>query len=219
MDEAREAADERGALGGFLLALRTRGIRDTALLAAIERAPREAFLPLPYVGFAYQDLALPIGCGQEATSPFAVAEAVAQLDLKPGHRVLEIGTGSGWQTAVLAGLAGAVASLERFRSLAEEAEQRLARLGLRNAVVAHGDGSEGLAEAAPFDRIIVNAAVERVPPALQSQLAPAGVMIVPIVERGSQALVRLTMTGDRLVPTRLGASRHPRLAAGAAAHL
>ena len=214
-----EEIDGREPLGGFLLSLRSRGHRDPALLTAIERAPRAAFLPLPYLGFAYQDIALPIGCGQEATAPFAVVEAVSRLEVRPGHSVLEIGGGSGWQTAILAGLARAVVSVERYRSLALEAERRLARLGIANAVVAHGDGAEGLAEAAPFDRVILNAAVEAIPPAIAAQLAPDAVVIAPMIAAGGQSLMRFTRQGSVWASARLGPSRHPRLAKGAASHL
>jgi protein-L-isoaspartate(D-aspartate) O-methyltransferase len=214
-----EEIDDREPLGGFLLTLRTRGHRDPALLTAIERAPRAAFLPLPYLGFAYQDIALPIGCGQEATAPFAVVEAVSRLEVRPEHSVLEIGGGSGWQTAILAGLARAVVSVERFRSLASEAERRIARLGLRNVVVTHGDGAEGLVEAAPFDRVIINAAVGSIPPAIAAQLAPGAAVVAPLIEAGGQSLMRLTRDGRGWSMQRLGPSRHPPLALGAAAHL
>lgn len=219
MTDGRDAKGEREALGGFMLALRARGHRDTALMQALEGAPRGAFLPLPYLGFAYQDLALPIGCGQEATSPFAVVEAVSHLGVGPQHSVLEIGTGSGWQTAILARLGRAVVSMERFSTLAREAERRLGRLGVGNTVVAHGDGAAGLPEAAPFDRVILNAAVDALPPAIAAQLAPDAVVLAPLVTDGAAWLTRILRVGGTLETLRLGRSRLPRLAEGCAAAL
>ena len=150
------SASNDNALATFLLMLRARGLRDVALLNAIERAPRERFLPLPYVGFAYQEIAVPLPCGQEVTAPLAVLDAILALRVRSESQVLEIGTGSGWQTAILAGVARAVVSVERFATLAEAADQRLAALGISNAVIAHGDGEGGLPAGAPFDRIIIN---------------------------------------------------------------
>jgi len=210
---AAEGEDDGLALGGFLLALRARGLRDGRLLTAIENAPRAAFLPPDLAGYAYKDMSLPIACGQEATSPFVIADAVNLLDVAPRHRVLEVGAGSGWQTAILAGLARAVASLERFRALADGAERRLADLGVANAVVVHGDGAEGLPDGAPFDRIIVNGALDAAPNALMEQLAPDGALLIPLAKADGQFLHRIERG---VAPRRLGASRLPRLARGAA---
>lgn len=169
------------ALGQFLIALRARGFRAPLLMEAIERAPRAAFVRPEHVGFAYQDISLPLPFGQETGRPLAIATAVAALELEPHHTVLEVGTGSGWQTALLAGLSRAVASIERWRVLADAADQRLNRLGIGNAVVAHGDGVEGLCAAAPFDRIILNAAVPFLPKVLAGQLKDTGVIVAPVV--------------------------------------
>ncbi len=160
-EELRGEGDE--ALGQFLISLRARGNRSQRLLEAVERAPRADFLPPEHVGFAYRDMSLPLPCGQETGRPLAVVAAVAALEIEPDHDVLEIGAGSGWQTALIAGLCRAVASVERWRLLAEAADRRLQRLGFDNAVVAHGDGTDGLPDAAPFDRIIVNAAAVEQP--------------------------------------------------------
>ncbi len=204
------------ALGGFLLMLRARGFRETALLTAIEHAPRNAFLPLPYVGFAYQDMAIPLDCGQEASSPIAIIEAVNALQVLPTHHVLEIGTGSGWQTAVLAGLCEAIVSVERFRTLAEDADRRMQKLGFTTAVVAHGDGEGGLPAAAPFDRIIINAAVDGISPIIQAQLAPDGMILAPVMGETGQRLTRFRERGGQLVASDLGPCRFAPLVPGAA---
>jgi protein-L-isoaspartate(D-aspartate) O-methyltransferase len=172
--------DSDEALGQFLLALRTRGLRDARLLEALERAPRAEFVAPEHVGFAYRDISLPLPCGQETGRPLAVIAAVQALELSPRSRVLEVGTGSGWQTALIAGMAGAVASVERWAGLADLADQRLSHLGIANAVVAHADGLEGLASAAPFDRIILNGSVAEIPHALFDQLAPDGFILAPV---------------------------------------
>ncbi len=181
-----------GVLGGFLLALRTRGIRDPELLLAIERTPRARFLSADYAAFAQHDMALPIPCGQQATSPFVVAEALLHLEPTPRHRVLEIGTGSGWQAAVLARRSRSVVTIERFAALHRDAEDRLRRLGLANVTCRHGDGALGAAEDGPYDRIIVNAAVAALPPILLRQLAPNGVVVAPLLAGGAQHLARFT---------------------------
>lgn len=213
------SASNDNALATFLLMLRARGLRDVALLNAIERAPRERFLPLPYVGFAYQEIAAPLPCGQEATAPLAVLDAILALRVRSDSQVLEIGTGSGWQTAILAGVARAVASVERFATLAEAADQRLAALGISNAVIAHGDGEGGLPAGAPFDRIIINAAVESVPPILAAQLAEGGILVTAIVEGDEYYLTRFARIDGELASERLGRSRLPPLAAGVASAL
>lgn len=221
MSSAVEAAEaeSRGGPGAFLLALRTRGFRDNAFLAAVEQAHRPDFLPPTLAEFAYRDVALPIACGQEATSPFVVAAVLQHLDLASGHRVLEVGTGTGWQSAVLAGLCDAVVTVERFASLADEADRRLIRHGFDRVVVAHGDGTEGLAEAAPFDRIVVNGAVEALPPALGNQLAEGGVLVAPVTLASGQMLRRWTRRGRLLRSEDCGSSAFPMLRLGAASAL
>jgi protein-L-isoaspartate(D-aspartate) O-methyltransferase len=145
------------------------------------------------------DQALPIACGQTISQPYVVAYMTEQLSVQPRHRVLEVGTGSGYQTAVLSRLARDVVSVERYRTLADRARMRLETLGYRNVEVRAGDGLVGVAERAPFDRIIVTAAAETVPDALVEQLAEAGVMVLPLgPHAGTQRLVRLTKTDDGL---------------------
>jgi protein-L-isoaspartate(D-aspartate) O-methyltransferase len=183
----------------FLLMLRRRGIMDAAVLRALDEVPREHFVEGKFVDAAYADQALPIACGQTISQPYVVAYMTEQLGVRPEHRVLEIGTGSGYQAAILSRLAREVVSVERYRTLAERARMRLETLGYRNAEVRVGDGLAGAADRAPFDRIIVTAAAETVPDALVEQLADGGVMILPLgPHSGNQRLVRLTKSTDGL---------------------
>jgi protein-L-isoaspartate(D-aspartate) O-methyltransferase len=177
----------------FLLSLRRRGIGDAAVLRAMEEVPRELFVEPDYADAAYADQALPISCGQTISQPYVVAYMTEQLALKTEHRVLEVGTGSGYQAAVLARLCAEVVTVERFRTLAEVARRRLETLGLQNVRVVVGDGLVGVPEHAPYDRIIVTAAAERIPETLVSQLAEGGVMVVPVgPHHDAQRIVRLT---------------------------
>ncbi|PSC02775.1 protein-L-isoaspartate(D-aspartate) O-methyltransferase [Alsobacter soli] len=166
----------------FLLTLRSKGLRDTRVLGAFETVPRARFVPQRYVDLALTDVSLPLACGQTTLAPSVMAEMITALELKPEHRVLEIGAGSGYGAAILARLAKEVVSLERYRSLAIEAQARLRAQGVENAVVHLADGRLGWPEGAPYDRILIHAAVEKLPPALVSQLAPTGRIIA--VERG-----------------------------------
>jgi protein-L-isoaspartate(D-aspartate) O-methyltransferase len=176
----------------FVLDLRRRGIMDAAVLRAMEEVPRESFVMPAQAHAAYADRAMPIACGQTISQPYVVAYMTEELKVEPHHRVLEIGTGSGYQAAVLSRLAAKVTSIERYRTLAEAAAVRLATLGFANVEVVVGDGVAGLPEQAPFDRIMVTAAAEEVPQALVDQLGEGGVMVLPIgPPEGRQALVRL----------------------------
>jgi protein-L-isoaspartate(D-aspartate) O-methyltransferase len=176
----------------FLLHLRRHGIGDAAVLRAMDEVPREHFVTPEFVDAAYADQALPIACGQTISQPYVVAYMTEQLGVLPHHRVLEIGTGSGYQAAVLSRLAREVFSLERFRTLAESARVRLETLGFDNVTVCVGDGLGGLPEHAPFDRIIVTAAAEQVPPALVEQLTERGVLLLPLGPHGgTQRIVKL----------------------------
>jgi protein-L-isoaspartate(D-aspartate) O-methyltransferase len=183
----------------FLLTLRRRGISDAAVLRAMDEVPREYFVEAAHADAAYADHALPIPCGQTISQPYVVAYMTEQLAVKPNHRVLEIGTGSGYQAAVLARLAGEVITVERYRTLAEKARARFAELGISNVTVVVGDGLAGVPAHAPYDRIMVTAAAETVPQLLADQLNEGGIMVLPIGPHDdAQRIVRLTKTADGL---------------------
>jgi protein-L-isoaspartate(D-aspartate) O-methyltransferase len=204
----------------FMLTLRRRGIGDAAVLRAMDEVPREYFVEGQFLDAAYADRALPIACGQTISQPYVVAYMTEQLGVLPGHRVLEIGTGSGYQTAVLSRLVREVVSVERYRTLADAARARLETLGYKNVEVRLGDGLAGAPDRAPFDRIIVTAAAETVPQALIEQLAPVGVMVLPLGPQGSpQNLVRLTKSKDGVRQEELIAVRFVPLLAGQAREL
>ena len=192
----------------FLLTLRRRGIMDPDVLRAMEEVPRAVFVAEGYGATAYADRALPIDCGQTISQPFVVAYMSEHLDVSREHRVLEVGTGSGYQAAILSRLAREVVSIERFRTLAEAARARLEKLGYGNVDVIVGDGLAGLPDKAPFDRILVTAAAERIPDALVAQLAEGGVMLLPLGPHdGTQHIVKLTktstgLTRENLIPVR-----------------
>jgi protein-L-isoaspartate(D-aspartate) O-methyltransferase len=192
----------------FLLTLRRRGIGDAAVLRAMDEVPREYFVESQFLDAAYADRALPIACGQTISQPYVVAYMTEQLRVMPNHRVLEIGTGSGYQAAVLSRLAREVITIERFRTLADAARARIETLGYRNVEVRVGDGFEGASDRAPFDRIVITAASETVPDRLIEQLARDGVMLLPLgPHSGSQYLVRLTKSEgeirrEELIPVR-----------------
>jgi protein-L-isoaspartate(D-aspartate) O-methyltransferase len=176
----------------FQLALRRRGISDQAVLRAMEEVPREQFVAEEDRDRAYRDAALPIACGQTISQPFVVAYMTEQLQLKPYHRVLEIGTGSGYQAAVLSHLAGDVVSVERFRALADAARLRLRELRCSNVEVLLADGTDLPDAAGRFHRILVTAALETIPEALVERLEPDGILLAPVgPHSGTQVLVRL----------------------------
>ena len=196
--------------------LRARGIEDERVLAAMARVPRHLFVPAAGASFAYADEPLPIGRGQTISQPYIVAYMTEALRLRGRDKVLEIGTGSGYQTAVLAEVAGEVWTVELVEELSLRARDRLESLGYKNIHFRVGDGSAGWPEAAPFDGILVTAAPESVPSVLEGELAPGGRMIVP-VGLGSQELVlirrevesfrRKRLIGVRFVPLVRGPTR------------
>jgi protein-L-isoaspartate(D-aspartate) O-methyltransferase len=189
--------DEKVERMDFLLSLRRRGISNARVLRAMDTVPRQEFVLPAFVETAYADQAMPIACGQTISQPYVVAYMTEQLDLKREHRVLEVGTGSGYQAAVLSQLAGVVYSVERYRTLADRARETLTRLGCHNVTVVAGDGLNGLPEHAPYDRIIVTAAAETIPAKLVDQLAVAGIMVLPLgAHDGEQRIVKLTMGAD-----------------------
>jgi protein-L-isoaspartate(D-aspartate) O-methyltransferase len=176
----------------LLMKLRTAGIQDTAVLSAMESTPREKFVTEAFAQHAYDDTALPIACGQTISQPTVVAWMTAALSLNDRHTVLEIGTGCGYQTAILSRLARRVYSIERHRELMDAAKQRFDELGFTNIVTRTGDGSKGWREAAPFDRILVTAAASEIPEVLLAQLRVGGVAVIPVgAENGNQVLLRI----------------------------
>jgi protein-L-isoaspartate(D-aspartate) O-methyltransferase len=181
----------------FQLSLRRRGISDQAVLRAMEEIPREMFVEAVDRADAYRDSALGIACGQTISQPFVVAYMTEQLQLHRDHRVLEIGTGSGYQAAILSRLCQGVLTLERYRTLADQARTRLRKLGCNNVEVMLGDGYDVPPEAGDFDRIIVTAAMEELPDGLTRRLEPGGILIAPVGPlNGAQTLVRLVRTAS-----------------------
>jgi protein-L-isoaspartate(D-aspartate) O-methyltransferase len=179
----------------FQLNLRRRGISDQAVLRTMEDVPRDVFVDPADRADAYRDMALGIDCGQTISQPFVVAYMTEQLHLKKYHRVLEIGTGSGYQAAVLSRLCGHVLTIERYRTLADRARARLEKLGYHNVEVMLGDGFDVPESVGQFDRIIVTAAMEEIPDALAQRLEPEGILIAPVGPlHGAQTLVRLVRT-------------------------
>jgi protein-L-isoaspartate(D-aspartate) O-methyltransferase len=204
----------------FLLTLRRRGIGDQAVLRAMDEVPRRQFVEPEFTDRAYADHALPIECGQTISQPYVVAYMTEQLGIRPHHRVLEVGTGSGYQAAVLSRLAREVVSIERYRTLAEQARGRLAALGYDNVEVVTGDGFAGVPGKAPYDRIIVTAAAEHVPQTLLDQLGDDGVMILPLGPHGgSQHIIKLTKSQTGIARENLIAVRFVPLLPGQAQEL
>jgi len=189
---------------GLIMQLRRRGISDTRVLRAMELVPRDLFVDPAFSDQAYSDTALPIDCGQTISQPYVVAYMTEKLDLEPGHKVLEIGTGSGYQAAVLSHLCRRVYTVERYRELQKAASDRLQALGIGNVTTIIGDGRLGWPPQAPFDRIIVTAASEEVPETLIEQLKVGGRMIVPLGKtRETQFLMQLDKSDDGIEQTEL----------------
>lgn len=183
--------------------LRDKGIRNKAVLAAIARIPREAFVGEELAEMAYLDRPLPIGEGQTISQPYTVARQTELLELEPGDRVLEIGTGSGYQAAVLCEMGVEVYSIERYEELYQTAKETLNRLGYFPKLY-HGDGYEGLPEEAPFDKILITAAPETIPPKLKEQLRVGGRMVLPLGGRDRQQMTVV----KRVNETRYSTSTH-----------
>ena len=189
----------------LLMELRRAGIADARVLGAIERTPRELFVPPELQEDAYENVALPIGQGQTISQPYVVALMTEKLELDERHKVLEIGTGSGYQAAILARLARRVFTVERRRELMAEANTRFERLSLPNIACRFGDGAKGWPEQAPFDRIIVTAAATSIPIALLGQMTPEGIMVAPVGEEFcDQKLLRLRRNGSGYATEDLG---------------
>lgn len=189
----------------LILELRGEGIHDDRLLGVIERVPRDIFVPRPFKHQGWENVALPIGCGQTISQPSVVARMTQALELEDRMKVLEIGTGSGYQTAVLSHLCRRVYTIERHRELLRQAESRLDALRRRNVTARLGDGSKGWSEQAPFERILVTAAAIDIPPRLSGQLSIGGIMVVPIGDDPeSQRVVRVRRREDGLEIDDLG---------------
>ncbi|MBK5926717.1 protein-L-isoaspartate(D-aspartate) O-methyltransferase [Rhodobaculum claviforme] len=176
----------------FLYALRSRGVTDPRILSAMERVDRGAFVTGIFAERAYEDMPLPIACGQTISQPSVVALMTEALELTGRDKVLEVGTGSGYQAAILARLSRRVYTIERHRRLVRAAREAFAELGLGNITVVHGDGSFGLPDQAPFDRILVTAAAEDPPGPLLAQLREGGIMVLPVGQSDAvQSLIRV----------------------------
>ncbi len=220
-DDVIDGDDLAGALRSdaikLLMTIRGMGLSNTDILSALERVPRHDFVSDVFDGQAYSDRPLPIACGQTISQPSLVASMTEALDVRYEHKVLEVGTGSGYQAAVLSLLVRRVYTLERYRSLAREAERRLNHLGFNNVTVRPGDGYRGWPELAPFDRIIVTAAAEKVPQTLVDQLTVGGVMVVPVgPEFGDQSLLRIVRGEDGVEAVGLGTVRFVPMVTGMA---
>ena len=188
---------------GMARVIGTYGLKDKAILQAMAAVPRHEFVPASLQRSAYRDSPLPIGFGQTISQPYIVAEMTRQLKLKPNSRVLEIGTGSGYQAAVPTELTPRVYTIEIIKPLADAAAKRLKRLGYTTVRVKHGDGYHGWPDAGPFDAIIVTAAAGQIPPPLLRQLAPGGRMIIPIGGRfATQSLMLVEKRADGKVRSR-----------------
>jgi protein-L-isoaspartate(D-aspartate) O-methyltransferase len=217
------AADEptpQERLGRLIEALRAQGITDAAVLKAIEATPRDLFTPELFKARSWEDSALPIACGQTISQPFIVGLMTQALKVEPRSRVLEIGTGSGYQTTILSRLARLVYTVERYRTLMAEAQSRFTVLGLTNIITRFGDGGEGWPEQAPFDRIMVTAAAPDEPRTLLAQLKPKGILVAPVGKGPVQTLRRYVGDGNggfdveiltdvRFVPLLDGVAKEP----------
>ena len=194
--EAPNELSEETRLHRLLRGLKEQGIEDKKLLHALEYTPRDLFVPELFLDRSWEDSAIPINCGQTISQPYIVALMTQALKIEGRHRVLEIGTGSGYQTAILARLARYVYTIERYRSLMLEAEIRHRRLMLENIIYRFGDGWDGWPEQAPFDRILVTAALPDEPVNLLAQLKPKGVMVGPQGKGSTQRLLRYVKRAD-----------------------
>lgn len=211
---------DRENFAAFLMRMRAKGVTDPNLLSAFEATPRRGFVPTTYVDYAYSDRTVPIECGEVIEGIDLQAKMIAQLGIEESHRVLEVGTGSGYTAAVMARLASRVTTADRYKRLCEESKARLEALRLSNISVRHADAKFGLSGEGPFDRIIVWASFDAMPRAFVDQLATNGVMVCAIgPDEDEQTLVRLTKIGSRFERDDLDKVRFQPLAASIAAVL
>ncbi|WP_295812954.1 protein-L-isoaspartate(D-aspartate) O-methyltransferase [uncultured Nitratireductor sp.] len=212
-----EPGHERESFAAFMLRMRARGIGDKALFAAMEASPRGSFLPSEWYASAWSDRMVPIACGEAIEGCDLQARVIDALALSAGHRVLEIGTGSGFTAAVMGRLSGRVLTLDRYRTLGAEAQLRWEHLGITNVMARHADGLDGAASDGPFDRIVAWAAFEEMPRRFVDQLATGGIMIAPIGSGNDvQTMAKLEKIGSRFERTDLENVRLQPLFKGAA---
>ncbi len=209
---------DREAFAAFLLRMRARGIAGKELIAAIEATPRRLFVSGQHQAFAWSSRMLPIECGEAIEGVDMQAAIIAAMDLDPSHRVLEIGTGTGFTAVVMGRKAARVLTLERYKTLAVNARQRIEALGLLNVSVRHADGSSGMHNEGPFDRIVVWAAFDSLPRAFVDQISSGGVLIAPIGPAdGEQVWAKLTKVGSRFEREDIGKARLQPLTLGLSA--
>lgn len=210
--------NDREAFAAFLLRMRARGIAGKELIAAIEATPRRLFIPGRHHAYAWSGRMLPIECGEAVEGVDMQAMIISALEIDGSHRVLEIGTGTGFTAAVMGRNAARVLTLERYKTLANNARQRIEALGLINVSVRHADGANGMANEGPFDRIVSWAAFEGLPRAFVDQISSGGVLIAPIgPAEGEQVWAKLTKVGSRFEREDIGTARLQLLMPGIAA--
>ncbi|WP_274629256.1 protein-L-isoaspartate(D-aspartate) O-methyltransferase [Arvimicrobium flavum] len=216
----KNGAEDREAFAAFLLRLRAKGIASKELVAAFEATPRSAFIPKRWENVAWSNRMAPIECGEAIEGADLQAMVLDSLAIEPGNRVLEIGTGSGFTAAVMSRLAGRVATVERYKTLADLAKERLEAMAITNVHVRHADGANGLPGEGPFDRIVVWAAFDSLPRSFADQLASGGTMIAVIgAAEEPQLLTRLTKVGSRFDRIDLGQVRFQPMIQGIATSL
>ncbi|NGN44423.1 protein-L-isoaspartate(D-aspartate) O-methyltransferase [Mesorhizobium sp. CGMCC 1.15528] len=209
---------DREGFAAFLLRLRGRGIVPKDMITAFEATPRHAFISAQWHSIAWSERTLPIECGETIEGADLQAAVIAALAIEPGSRVLEIGTGSGYTAAVMSRLAARVVTVDRFKTLIEQARQRFEALGITNAFVRQADGSNGLAGEGPFDRIVVWASFDGLPRTFVDQLSSGGIMIAPIgPDEGEQVMAKLTKLGSRFEREDIGVVRLQPIARSVAA--
>lgn len=211
---------EKEGFAGLVLRMRAQGISDLDLLTAVEQTPRSQFMPLEFAADAYSSRSIPIECGAFMEGADLAVRMLASLNVAPGQRILEIGTGSGFMTAVMARRAERIISLERYRTLVQAAQKRFENLGLRNVIVRQADGTNGLVGEGTFDRIVATAAWPAMPRFFTEQLVSGGSMVAPLmIEEDRCMIVRLTKTGSRFEREELFEAPYLPLAANVARYL